>query len=98
MDGRTPARAAAREAYEEGGLKGRVSERCLGAFDYRKAHERKQRPYLAMVYPLRVKVELSKWPEKKLRKRKWFTQKKAAEKVEEPALKAIILGFDPAAL
>jgi 8-oxo-dGTP pyrophosphatase MutT (NUDIX family) len=94
MDGRSPARAAAQEAYEEAGLKGRVSEICLGVYDYRKSLDKK-RPYLTIVYPMRVKEELTKWPEKKQRKRKWFSRNKAATKVLEPALKAMILAFDP---
>jgi 8-oxo-dGTP pyrophosphatase MutT (NUDIX family) len=95
MNGRTPGRAAAIEAYEEAGVKGRVSEQSLGIFDYRKKSDPTQRPYLAIVYPLKVKTILKKYPERQYRKRKWFSRKKAAAKVSEPGLRAIILAFDP---
>jgi hypothetical protein len=36
-----------------------------------------------------------KYPEKKQRRRKWFSPKKAAGKVAEPELKKILKTFDP---
>jgi hypothetical protein len=38
---------------------------------------------------------LPDWPEREQRIRKWFSLKKAAKKVNEPDLKAILRSFDP---
>ncbi|MFQ6553034.1 NUDIX hydrolase [Aestuariibius insulae] len=97
MHGRTPAGAAAIEAYEEAGLRGRSYDICLGVFDTRKHHDKRQ-PYLALVYPIKVKTVLNNWPEKDERRRKWFTPEKAAERVDEPGLAEILRRFDPASL
>ena len=48
-----------------------------------------------MFIALEVTEELSRWPEKKQRTRKWFLRPDAAELVDEPELRAIILGFMP---
>lgn len=95
IDGRTPARAAAQEAWEEAGLKGRSYDQCLGVYDYRKSTDRNQRPLLAMVYPLKVKEIAKSWPEARQRQRKWVTLPRAAELVSEPGLKLILEAFDP---
>ncbi|MFQ6548925.1 NUDIX hydrolase [Aestuariibius sp. 2305UL40-4] len=97
IHGHTPARAAAIEAYEEAGLRGRTYETCLGVYETRKRHDQR-RLFLAMVYPLKVKKELNNWPEKHERRRKWFTPEKAADKVDEPGLADMLRGFDPASL
>ena len=95
MDGRSPARAAAQEAWEEAGVKGRSHDLCLGVYDYRKSTDRLRRPHLAMVYPLKVKQVFKSWPEAKQRRRRWATLEKAATLVQEPGLQAILAGFDP---
>lgn len=98
MDGRTPGRAAAREAWEEAGVKGRASERCLGVFDYRKRSDKTRRPHLAMVYPLKVGSVSNTWPEMRFRRRRWVTPQKAATLVDAPGLQQILLAVDPARL
>lgn len=98
MDGRSPWAAAEREAFEEAGVKGKAYETPLGLYFYEKQHAKAEYPCLAMVYPLKVKETLSKWPESKERRRRWFSRKKAAQKVDEFELKRMILDFDPARL
>jgi hypothetical protein len=51
-----------------------------------------------MVYPLEVLQVASDWPEKAERKRKWFSRRKAASKLGEPALRRIVEAFDPDSL
>lgn len=91
----TPARSAAIEAWEEAGLKGDPIDRCLGVFSYAKPVAGNPAPIVTLVYPLLVRKSKSNWPEKHERRRKWFSRKKAARKVSEPALKAIIESFSP---
>jgi len=95
MDGETPSDAAATEAFEEAGVRGKVHTRPAGVFSYYKVRSEDELPCMAGVYPLRVKKVLSKWPEKKERDRKWVSRKKAAAMIEDPELSAIILKFDP---
>ena len=98
MHKQTPAAAAAMEAWEEAGLKGRTYERCLGVYSYRKALRADLKPVVCMVYPVEVTEEAKDWPEARQRKRKWFSREKAAKKVDWPELRRIILTFDPGAL
>ncbi len=96
MDGETPMDAAATEAYEEAGLRGKISPRPVGVYSYYKTRTNEDElPCIAVVYPLKVKRELTKWPEKKQRQRKWLSRKKAAQIVDEPELREIILQFKP---
>lgn len=96
MKRRKPADAAAREAYEEAGVRGDVAPDAAGTYTYLKAFT----PSLAFrcevqVFPLRVKRELADWPERKERTRRWFATEEAAAAVEEPELQALIRSWAP---
>ncbi|MBT8412089.1 MAG: NUDIX hydrolase [Octadecabacter sp.] len=95
MDGETPADAAATEAFEEAGLRGKVDNRPIGVFSYYKVLSKDELPCIAVVYPLRVKKAVNNWPERKERRRKWFSRKRAAALVDDEELRAIIEAFDP---
>lgn len=98
MHKQTPADAAATEAWEEAGLKGRAIDRCLGVYAYVKILSKNMLPVIVMVYPLEVTEEHDTWPESGERRRKWMSPKKAAKRVAEPELRQIISQFDPAQL
>lgn len=91
----TPAQAAATEAWEEAGLKGRAIDRCLGVYAYVKPLTRGTAPVIVMVYPLAVDDIAKDWPEAHQRKRKWLSPKKAARRLAEPELRRIVGSFDP---
>ncbi|SIN81680.1 NUDIX hydrolase [Vannielia litorea] len=96
MDGRSGAQAAAREAWEEAGATGNPVPRCLGVYHYIKVSgPRRGLPCLVAVFPLDVTELHKNYPERKQRKRKWFSLAKAAEKVAEPELRAILAAFTP---
>jgi len=96
MDGATPSECAVTEAWEEAGVRGKAYDQCLGLFSYHKAiGPEKSMPCVAMVYPLKVKAMVSKYPETGQRKRKWMRTKKAASRVTEPELAEIIRNFNP---
>ncbi|MCF2906328.1 NUDIX hydrolase [Octadecabacter sp. CECT 8868] len=95
MNGETPMDAAATEAYEEAGVRGKVHVRPAGVFSYSKTFSKDELPCLAVVYPLKVKKVLKTWPERKERTRKWLPRKKAAALVDDPELSTIILNFKP---
>ena len=87
------------EAWEEAGVEGKLAGTCLGLYAYHKVlGSGADVPCMVAVFPLKVKSLKDDFPEAKARKRRWFSPKKAAARVDEPELKAIIAGFDPSAL
>lgn len=93
MKGRKDYQAAAREALEEAGVEGKVRKQPIGAYTYQKRLTDRVEPCRVMVYLLQVEKELSRWPEWDQRKREWFTQAEAAERVSEPKLATMILAL-----
>jgi len=96
IEGKSPHDAAAQEALEEAGVKGRVSDVALGRYDY--THDPEQDgmpPAEAFIFPLEVQKFAKDFKEKGQRKVKWFSPKKAALLVREPKLKKILRNFDP---
>lgn len=98
MPGLTPAEAAAREAYEEAGVSGKVTSDCLGLFSYTKTYsdDADDLPCMVALFPLQVKKRHQNYPEKAQRRRKWVSPKKASKMVDEPELREIIRNFTPA--
>ena len=99
MDGMRPSDAAAQEAWEEAGLRGRAFDDVLGLYSYSKfLDEGMSIPCIVLVFALEVAQQDVTYPEAGQRATKWMSRKKAAERVDEPELKQIIAGFDPARL
>lgn len=99
MDGRTPSQVAAAEAWEEAGARGRASDICIGIYGYTKGMEDDpDLPVMVALYPLQVTTLASSWPESRERRRKWLSRRKAAARVDEPELAALIESFDPVRL
>jgi 8-oxo-dGTP pyrophosphatase MutT (NUDIX family) len=93
MRGKTLAEAAAIEAWEEAGVKGRVSPKSIGSFHYEKLRGTGVKQSCdARVFDLHVTSLEPQFPEAELRKPKWFSAKDAAKRVREPELQALILG------
>jgi 8-oxo-dGTP pyrophosphatase MutT (NUDIX family) len=92
-----PARAAAVEAWEEGGVRGKVEETCIGYFSYVKygEHRSEDLPCVVCVFPVKVKSLAKDFPERQQRKRKWFSPRQAAKKVAEPELRKMLKDFNP---
>lgn len=96
MKGRNGPQAAAQEAWEEAGVRGAIADKPLGVFGYVKCYiDAPDRRCAVKVYPLAVTEELDVWPEMSQRERRWMTLADAAAAVDEPELKALILGFKP---
>jgi len=87
-----PEASAAREAWEEAGVEGEPDPHCLGLYSYDKGlgPERSPLPCVVAVYALKVRGLADRFPEKKQRRRKWFRPEKAARKVAEPELRALL--------
>ena len=91
MGKRSPAQAAAQEAWEEAGVQGEIAETRLGGFDYQKFINPKRTLTCHVdVFALRVTKLVDKFPERKQRRRKWFAAEKAARKVIEPELRQLL--------
>lgn len=100
MPGRPDPEAALREAWEEAGVTGTVGEEPIGSYLYDKVLSRATQKELAVrcnvqIYPVAVSSLSKRYPERKQRRRKWFTPARAAELVAEPGLSKLLLRFDP---
>lgn len=91
ISGLSPAESAAREAWEEAGVKGDVSDVSLGDFRYDKILSgATARPCQVQVFALHVSALSDRFPEHKQRRRKWFDAALAARKVQEPELRNLL--------
>lgn len=99
MANRTPAEAAAQEAWEEAGVEGKVGETSIGLYTYTKVMAKSDDlPCAVVIFPLRVRDLKNKFPEANERSRRWFSPKKAAKAVWEPELAALLESFDGKAM
>jgi 8-oxo-dGTP pyrophosphatase MutT (NUDIX family) len=90
-EGLGPQDSAEREAREEGGLVGRVGERPIGHYRYRKRLSDGSSVACSVeVFALEVERQLRSWPERKERHTRWFMLREAAAAVHEPELAAMI--------
>ena len=88
---------AAHEAYEEAGIEGEISEEPVGRFGYaKKRRSGRTVEATVTVYSLKVEKQHYDWPERNQRTVRWFAPRRAALAVDEPELKEMIRGFDPA--
>ena len=92
--GRKPHVEAAREAYEEAGIEGRIAKQAIGSYRYDKRFaDGTARLCTVHVYPLEVARQHKRWREQVQRDCRWFTLEEAAHAVAEPELQALIQVF-----
>jgi 8-oxo-dGTP pyrophosphatase MutT (NUDIX family) len=95
MADRSLAGSAALEAFEEGGVEGRIAQREIGAFDHRKPGAAiGDPPFKVLLFPLAVERELDDWPEKGRRERAWFDGDAARARLESAELVNLIRTFE----
>jgi 8-oxo-dGTP pyrophosphatase MutT (NUDIX family) len=85
---------AEREAFEEAGLIGEMLRISVGTYAYDK-HMPKGAPVRCevQVFPLKVERQRKKWPERHERLTAWFPVRAAADLVDEPELRDLLLAF-----
>lgn len=83
----SPAGSAAKETWEEAGIKGRTTIRGLGQYKYKKWGG----TCTVEVFPLKVEEIRETWPEQTERKRKWFSPADAVEKLKNSELRGFVL-------
>ena len=87
----TPRDVAAREAFEEAGLVGRIAgKRPVGIFHYEKQLRTEQLLCEVQVFLLWVDRQLEDWPEEGQREIRWFDPAEAAALVNEGGLAEIM--------
>jgi 8-oxo-dGTP pyrophosphatase MutT (NUDIX family) len=94
MENKKAYQVAEREAYEEVGVKGKVEKEPLGVYHYRKTLANGLKvPVRVQVHALKVEDCLKNFPEKGSRVLEWVSCEEAANRVNEPELKTILLQF-----
>ncbi len=83
-------KAAAREAREEAGVKGKIFRDAIGTYRYIKREIGNGALIEVRVFLLKVSKRCKRWPEKRERRRAWFDIEHAANKVSDPELSTII--------
>lgn len=80
MEGLPHHEAAAREAYEEGGVAGRIAARPIAHMTYAKRLSCGRKVVCrALVFPLIVTHIARSWPEQHRRRRKWIDLEELAD-------------------
>jgi 8-oxo-dGTP pyrophosphatase MutT (NUDIX family) len=87
-----PHAMAQREAFEEAGVRGKISKRSFGSYRY----EKRLTPVKSVecevrVFPLQVEEELDEWPEKGQRERCWLKPSQAAMTISDSGLVSMLL-------
>lgn len=78
IKGKSPQQSAAQEALEEAGVLGKVSKKK----EFRFSFENNDTEQQIVLFPMKVEVVLSKWPEAKDRKREQFSYQEALERIK----------------
>ncbi|MDB5427168.1 MAG: hypothetical protein JWR47_2787 [Phenylobacterium sp.] len=96
IKGMKSAKSAAQEAFEEAGVRGKVSKRPVGsyAYDKRLKNGRLQHVRVA-VFGLQVEGEADVYPEVGQREKLWLAITEAARLVDEPELMVLLATFRP---
>ena len=76
INGLRPAKSAAREAFEEAGVRGRVAAKSIGLFAYDKILDGIRVSCEVRVFPLLVKRQSETWPEIEQRVVQWVAPSK----------------------
>jgi 8-oxo-dGTP pyrophosphatase MutT (NUDIX family) len=87
-EGETSSAAALREAFEEAGVAGVVDKTVFGTFSYRKDNSPNQ--YHVAVHLLKVSRIADKFPEKDVRKTRWFPLETALREAAHPGLRMLL--------
>src|SRR5690348_17237505 len=93
----TPYACAAKEAYEEAGIVGKIDKNPLGTYRYKKRLRSGATAIFEVeAYLLQVERQLADWPEKGQRVTRWMAPARAARLVGEDGLGELLLSLDGA--
>jgi 8-oxo-dGTP pyrophosphatase MutT (NUDIX family) len=86
----SPAACAAQEAWEEGGVEGRVAAEPVGSYRGTKLRPDGEAEIEVEMFPLEVEVELDDWPERTHRRRRWAGPEETCLLLSEPGLAELV--------
>jgi 8-oxo-dGTP pyrophosphatase MutT (NUDIX family) len=95
IKGLKPPKSAAREAFEEAGVRGKVGAKSIGGFSYQKSvgDSDDTVPCEVRVFPMLVTRQLNAWPEAHERTAEWFVLDNALSVIEFAGLRTLISSF-----
>ncbi len=95
IKGLKSAKSAAREAYEEAGVRGSIKMKSIGIFSYEKRLDEDgiTIPCDVRVFPLLVKRQSKTWPESEQRVAQWLEPAVALSLIKEKSLRSLISSF-----
>lgn len=81
--------SAAKEAFEEAGVEGKVYPKPVGAYTFTKWGDRCR----VQLFTMKVKKILDSWPEASFRERKWVSVEEAKKLVQPAGLRKVLNYF-----
>jgi 8-oxo-dGTP pyrophosphatase MutT (NUDIX family) len=95
IKGVKPQKSAEREAYEEAGVRGKMSTKSLGSYSYEKCLRKTGRSITCevTVFLLAVEQQLDVWPESTQREVRWFGLAEALTMINEQGLRPLLVAF-----
>jgi len=93
IKGLRPEKSAAREAFEEAAVSGRIGAKSIGLFAYDKILEDGAIGCEVRVFPLLVKQQSETWPEIEERAVEWAAPDRALALIKDAELKALVAAF-----
>lgn len=96
MKGRKPYEAAAIEALEEAGVRGKIRKKPVGSYTYLKLlDDGDVVPCIVDVFQIEATDLVEKFKEKGERRLAWVSPDEAARRVREIELKSLLVDFSP---
>jgi 8-oxo-dGTP pyrophosphatase MutT (NUDIX family) len=86
----SPARSAAKEAWEEAGVRGDIGKTSVGVYRTEKVESHASRMIAVDLYPLKVADQARDWPERRTRRRHWATYRQARKLIDNAELIAVL--------
>lgn len=89
-----PSKSAAREAFEEAGVRGIVGSKAIGSFVYDKGLEDGVSVSCEVgVFPLKVERQHKTWPEAHERETRWVAPEEALDLLDDRGLRDVVAAF-----
>lgn len=96
MKGKKPYQAAATEAWEEAGVRGRVKKEAVGRYTYLKElNDGSVHPCIVELFQIEVTEVNRNYKERGQRNLDWVSPSEAARRVREIELKSLLVSFTP---
>ena len=96
VKGKSSAKSAAQEAFEEAGVTGKTDKSPVGSYTYDKRLKNGRLQHVRVtVFALAVEGEAEVFPEAGQREKRWVSLLEAARLVDEPELMVVLATFTP---